>query len=286
MVEQESIKIACVQVTSSEDISENIEAVSVLIRHAVRDGAKFITTPECVGLLSWNRKLIYSSADDLNQHVVVQALGALAAELKVWILVGSIFVRLKNNKLVNRSVMLDDSGSVATFYDKIHLFDATLQNGERYHESAMIAAGDQAVVVRTPFGCVGMTICYDLRFGALFRALAQSGAHIITVPAAFTQTTGRAHWHKLLQARAIETGAFIVAPGQTGSHAGGRQTFGHSLIVDPYGKIIADAGEKIGYFVTDISISCVDEVRRRIPSLEHDRQFSSTFVDSINQSDG
>jgi predicted amidohydrolase len=193
--------------------------------------------------------------------------------------VGSLAVKLdSNDKVANRSFLLDAVGNIVASYDKIHMFDVQLPSGETYRESATFKPGETAVVAPTPWGQLGMSVCYDVRFAVLYRALAQAGASILTVPAAFTRTTGKAHWHILLRARAIETGCFVVAAAQCGTHAEGRQTFGHSLIVDPWGEVLADGGEEVGVTLARIDTARVAEVRGMVPALSHDRVFSPPKV--------
>jgi len=178
-------------------------------------------------------------------------------------------------KTANRSFLIDPKGRIAARYSKIHLFDVDLPSGEKYRESNTVAGGDSATLAQTEFGKIGMTVCYDLRFPQLYRALAQNGAFLLTVPSAFTETTGKAHWHALLRARAIENGAFVVAPAQGGTHANGRKTYGHSLIVAPWGEILAEAGTEPGVIVADIDPAAATEARARVPSLQHDRPYKS-----------
>jgi predicted amidohydrolase len=200
----------------------------------------------------------------------------LAAELDIWLLAGSLVVKLEDDsRMANRSFLINPSGMVSARYDKIHMFDVDLEGGESYRESKKFRPGEQAVVADTPFGPVGMTICYDMRFAYLYRTLAQAGARILTVPAAFTRPTGRVHWHTLLRCRAIETGSFIMAPAQCGDHEDGRKTYGHSLIISPWGEILAEAGEEPSIIFADLNLSKVDEARSMVPALNHDRTFAS-----------
>lgn len=269
-----SVKVACIQVNASNDLAENLSILEGLIRATAAEGATFITTPENACMMTWGRKNAWAQAHVFEGHPAVTALATLAAELEVWVLIGSISVRLEGDMLANRSVLLTPEGHVAATYDKLHMFDVTLAEGEAYRESNSFQAGSQAVVIDTPWAPLGLSVCYDVRFAVLYRALAHAGAHILTVPAAFTKTTGQAHWHTLLQSRAIETGSFVLAPAQTGTHEGGRQTFGHSLIINPWGEILADAGQDVGYVVADLDLDQVRRVRSAIPSLTHDRAFT------------
>jgi predicted amidohydrolase len=217
---------------------------------------------------------------DLLQAVVAEehepalaAFRGLARETGAWLLVGSLAIRLGPETLANRSFLLDDAGRIVARYDKIHMFDVDLPGGESYRESALYRPGARAVVADTPWGRLGMTVCYDLRFPYLYRTLAHAGAVMLTIPAAFTKFTGQAHWHVLLRARAIETGCFVVAPAQCGSFSGGRESYGHSLIVAPWGEVLADGGEAPGFVVAELDLDRVARARRMVPSLRHDRSF-------------
>jgi predicted amidohydrolase len=199
---------------------------------------------------------------------------ALADELKAWLLVGSLAIKLPGeSRLANRSYLIDSTGAIVATYDKIHMFDVNLANGETFRESRTYRPGDRAVVAATPWGTLGMTVCYDVRFPYLYRSVAHAGARLIAVPSAFTRRTGEAHWHILLRARAIETGCFVVAPAQCGDHEDGRKSYGHSLIVGPWGEVIADGGEAPGVVVAELDLAEVDKARSMIPSLTHDRSY-------------
>jgi predicted amidohydrolase len=215
------------------------------------------------------------------EHPAIPAFSALAAELGVWLLIGSLQIKLDAVTCANRSFLFDDCGRVVARYDKIHMFDVDLQGGESYRESKTFRPGDRAVIADTPWGKVGLTVCYDLRFAYLYRALAQAGASFLTVPSAFTVPTGQAHWHTLLRARAIETGSFVFAPAQCGGHAEGRKTYGHSLIVAPWGEVLADGGEAPGVITADIDPAKVAEARSMIPALTHDRRFSGPAAATV-----
>ncbi len=269
--------VACIQTNSGRDIEPNIKAVSKLVRDARAQGAELITMPENVTMLEPKGSLLREKARpvdaDGNGHPALDAFRELAAETGAWLVVGSLMVKLAGagDKIANRSFLLDDKGAIKAWYDKIHMFDVDLGGGESYRESALYEPGKAAVVAPTPWGNLGMTVCYDVRFAALYRALAQAGADFLTVPAAFTRTTGKAHWHVLLRARAIETGCFVFAPAQCGTHAEGRETFGHSLIIDPWGEVLADGGEDVGITLAEIDPAKVADARRRVPSLTHGR---------------
>jgi predicted amidohydrolase len=264
---------ACIQLCSSDDVAENIHLASELIREASSKGASFIATPENTTLMAQDggSKLERSAveADD----TALLAFKALAREQNIWLLIGSLAIRVSETKTANRSFLIDPNGEITARYDKIHLFDVDLPSGETYRESNTVAGGSRAVIADLPWGKVGLTICYDLRFPALYRTLAQSGASILTIPSAFTETTGKAHWHVLLRARAIENGAFVIAPAQGGTHANGRKTYGHSMIVAPWGDILAEGGVEPGVFLADIDMDAVKNARDRVPSLRHDRNF-------------
>jgi deaminated glutathione amidase len=267
------LRVVCVQLTSSADLLENIVKVEKQVERAAHQGAKFVTTPENTFLIeeSGKDRVFYRQ----DEHPAVKASTEMARKNKIWLLIGSVAVLSDNEKLTyNRSLLFNPEGEIVAHYDKIHLFDVEVGDGQTYRESARILPGEKAVIAETPWAKLGMTICYDVRFPQLYRALAKSGASIITVPAAFTQVTGEAHWHVLLRARAIETGCFIVAPAQTGIHAGNRRTYGHSLIIDPWGKILADGGADEGIITADIDLDEVVKVRGKLPSLQHDREFS------------
>ena len=267
-------KAACVQVTAGREMAPNIEK-AVALGHAARaQGADFIAFPENVTMIEPVGADAVRKALPEAEHPAIPAFRALARDTGAWILAGSLSIRTADKKYANRSLLIDAGGAIVARYDKLHLFDVDLAGGERYRESERIVPGDRAVTALSPWGVLGLTICYDVRFPQLYRALAQAGAFMLTVPAAFTVQTGLAHWHVLNRARAIENGAFVIAPAQCGTHAEGRRTFGHSLIVDPWGDILAEAGEDEGVIVATIDPAKSAEARRRIPSLTHDRAFA------------
>ncbi|MCH7880662.1 MAG: carbon-nitrogen hydrolase family protein [Proteobacteria bacterium] len=268
---------ACVQNTATRDIEANIDWVCERIVEAHSEGADFIALPETVGLIEPVSEQIPDLCFEQENDAGLAAFRAQARDLEVSILVGSQLIKVPDGRIVNRSFLLDDKGEISAHYDKLHLFDIQLSNGEFYRESDVIAPGDKAVVATTPWGKLGMTVCYDLRFAALYRALAQNGAQFITIPSAFTQTTGKAHWHMLVRARAIETGCYIIAPNQCGHHVDRRASWGHSLIVDPWGKVLADAGAEPGIVYAEIDLSSVERAHRKIPALTHDRAFSIEY---------
>jgi predicted amidohydrolase len=270
--ESMNFKIACIQLTSGADMAANIAKIEAMVREASKRGAQLVALPENAFLMEepGTKRALYG----MQEHPAIVAAAHMAKVNHVWLLVGSVAVKIDDSgKTVNRSLLFGDSGQLVKLYDKIHLFDVDVGDGQAYKESARMLAGGQAVVATTPWAKIGMTVCYDVRFPQLYRALAKAGAEILAVPSAFTQVTGEAHWHALLRARAIENGCFVIAPAQTGMHPGHRKTFGHALIVDPWGKVLADAGVEEGIITTDIDTQQVKQVRARIPSLEHDREF-------------
>lgn len=225
-------------------------------------------------MMEWGRKNIIAKAMPEDEHKALAAFRELARETRLWLHCGSIAVLLDGDQVANRTYFLDPRGDVVAHYDKIHMFDVDLDNGETYRESATFKPGGDAVMVGTPWGKLGLSICYDLRFPHLYRHMAKAGADFLAVPAAFTRTTGRAHWHVLLRARAIETGGYVFAPAQCGEHAGGRQTFGHALIVSPWGAVLADGGEEPGFVMAEVDPAEVVAARRKVPSLSHDRSYA------------
>jgi predicted amidohydrolase len=270
-------RAACIQNTAGRDIRANVERVCAQIDEAVEGGADFVALPETVGLIEPVNEQIPAATYGEDEDIGLAAFRERARRHGVVILVGSQLIR-EGERIFNRSFLLDEQGEVRARYDKLHMFDIELQNGEAYRESDAIAPGDRAVVVETPLARIGLTVCYDLRFGALYRALARAGAEVITIPAAFTQTTGKAHWHTLVRARAIETGAFVIAPNQCGHHADKRYSYGHSLIVDPWGEVLADGGAEPGVIFADIDLERVAKARSRIPVLANEREFTLVQV--------
>lgn len=264
---------ACVQNNAAGTHAANIDAVLRLMREAAGRKAELIALPEfCSGFGSKNGLLDLPAFAE-GEHAALQAFRDEARRLKVHVLVGSLAVTMPDGRIANRGYMIDASGTITARYDKIHLFDVDLGPGKVYRESATIAPGDRAVIAATPWGGIGMSVCYDLRFAALYRALAQAGAGIIAIPAAFTKTTGEAHWHILNRARAIETGSFVIAPCQYGTFPGGGEAYGHSLIIDPWGRVLADGGTAEGIVLAELDLEEIARARGRIPALTHDRPF-------------
>ena len=266
------IRVACVQVTSSSIMEENLTDAGTLIRAAHDAGAILITTPENVSRIvsAYHSPQDYALAE--SDHPALAYFRSLARELRIWLLIGSLWIKRTEGGQTNRSYLLDRNGEIMATYDKVHLFDVSLPNGEIHRESAIHHPGNRLVVTPpAPWGRLGMSICYDLRFAYLYRSLAHAGATILCVPSAFTVPTGQAHWHILLRARAIETGCYVLAPAQCGLHDQGRRTYGHSLIIGPWGDILAEAQDHPGFITADIDPDLVGKIRGMIPSLLHDR---------------
>lgn len=270
------ISVACVQMRSGMDVAANIGTAAALIRQAAGTGAQLIATPEMTTLLDRTPGAVWEKSTSEEADPGLRAFRGLARDLAVTLLIGSIAIRTVDGKCANRSFLIGPDGLVKARYDKIHMFDVQLNAGNVYRESDSFSAGSKTVVAELPACGLGMTVCYDVRFPDLYRQLALGGAKIIAVPAAFTRITGEAHWHVLLRSRAIETGCYIIAPAQGGRHEDGRETFGHSLIIDPWGQILAEAGTDPGFITATLDLSKVDEVRGKIPSLKHARPLSST----------
>jgi predicted amidohydrolase len=254
-------------------VGPNLDTSLRLTRDAARAGAKLICLPEYFSGVATEGHRIVPTAFTEAEHPAIPAFKAAARELGLFVLLGSLGVIKADGRIANRSYLVNPSGQVAASYDKIHLFDVELEEGKTYRESSTIAPGRTGVVADTPWGGLGLSVCYDLRFPHLYRELAKTGASMLAVPAAFTRLTGRAHWHVLVRARAIENGAYVFAPCQHGTLSGGGECFGHSLIVDPWGEVLADGGEEEGFVVAEIDPEASVRARRRIPALGHDRDF-------------
>ena len=280
-----------VQMTSSDDVEENLTTASALIRKAAADGAQLIVTPEMTSCLVRQRDRALAMARSEADDPALKAFQVLAQNCGISLVIGSMPILLPvsaldakddtpddsrddGRRLANRCFVIGPDGRIIARYDKIHLFDVSLGKGESYRESQTYQGGAKAVLADIGAASLGLSICYDLRFPHLYRALAQAGAEILSIPAAFTETTGRAHWHVLLRARAIETGCFVMAPAQSGHHADGRDTFGHSLLIDPWGEVLVDAGRDRGISLATIDLDAVAAARARIPALGHDRPFT------------
>jgi predicted amidohydrolase len=261
-----------VQLRSGRNVEANLAAAEQLIREAAKGGATYIQTPENTAIMELEPELLLSAVQGEAESAALHRLRSLAAELGIWLHIGSLGIKLEPQRVANRSYLIAPDGAIAARYDKLHLFDVDLA-GESYRESKLFQSGDKAVVADLPFGRLGLSICYDLRFAALYRALAVAGAELIAVPAAFTKQTGEAHWAILLRARAIETGAFVLAAAQGGTHENGRSTYGHSLVVSPWGEVLAEAGEDPCVILAEIDLGESEAARARIPSLKHGRAF-------------
>jgi predicted amidohydrolase len=268
---------ACVQMRSGRDPIRNRDAAVAMAREAADRGAHFVQTPEMTSLLERNRAALFEKVGPEAQDPTLNALREVARERGIVVHVGSIAVRA-GDRIANRGYLIGQDGEITASYDKVHLFDVDLPNGESWRESATYAGGDRAVLAETPWGWLGLTICYDVRFAGLYRALAESGASFLSAPACFTRQTGEAHWHVLHRARAIETGSFMISAAQGGLHEDGRETFGHSLIVDPWGRILAEAGTEPGVILAEIDVGLVADARARIPTLKNARTFEVEAV--------
>lgn len=278
------IVAACIQLRSGKDISENTARAEDLIRAAAAEGATFIQTPEMSNVLVRSREELVARIDVLERDPFVAMARRVAAELHVFLHVGSVGVLVDGGKAANRAVLIAPTGAIIETYDKIHMFDVDLPGGESWRESSTYRPGEKVPVVGLPFGKLAMAICYDIRFPALFRAQARLGAEILTAPAAFTRQTGQAHWHVLQRARAIENGAYVVSAAQGGRHQDGRETFGHSLIVDPWGSVVAELdNDAPGYLVAEIDLAKVAKARARIPAIANEREFDCRMTEAFRE---
>ena len=268
-----SFKAALVQMRSGVDMARNLSDASAMIREAAAKGAQYVLTPEMTNIFEADRERLRSLVAAEQNDVSVAGFSQLARELGIWLHVGSLALRVSADRLVNRSLLFAPDGTVAARYDKIHLFDVDMPSGERIRESDTFASGTEAVVAKLPWGILGLSICYDMRFPALYNCLANAGAMFMAVPAAFTVPTGKAHWHVLLRARAIETGSFVFAAAQGGTHECGRHTFGRSLVANPWGEIIAELDTEPGILVFEVNEDFVNRDRGRIPALKNARAF-------------
>ncbi|HEY9519911.1 MAG TPA: carbon-nitrogen hydrolase family protein [Methyloceanibacter sp.] len=270
---QRRFRAGLVQLRSGRAVAPNLDRAEALIRRAAKGGAQYVQTPENTGIMELKPELVLAAAESEGKSALLAWAKARARDLGIWLHVGSIAIKLDQTRVANRSYLIDPKGRVAARYDKLHMFDVDLAGGESYRESQYFRPGAKAVLADLPFGRLGLSICYDLRFPSLYRALAAAGAELIAIPAAFTKQTGEAHWHVLTRARAIETGAFVLAATQGGLHENGRSTFGHSIIVSPWGEILAEAGEEPGVIFADLDLAASEEARARIPAIKHGREF-------------
>jgi deaminated glutathione amidase len=262
-----------VQMRSGRTPQKNLDAATALIREAAAAGAQYVQTPEMTNIMELSRENLFAAIAEEENEICLAAFRDLARELKIHLHIGSLAIRVSPEKAANRAFVIDPRGEIVARYDKIHMFDVDLAGGESYRESNNFRPGESAVAVDLPFARFGLTICYDLRFPALYRALAEAGATMLTIPAAFTRQTGEAHWHTLIRARAIENGSFVLAAAQGGLHENGRETFGHSLVVDPWGRIVAEGGTEPGVIMAEIDPAAVVAARAKVPSLQHGRRF-------------
>jgi deaminated glutathione amidase len=273
MSQTSSFKAAMIQMRAGLTVSANVDAAVRMIGEAKNAGAAYVQTPEMTNIMEVKRERLFSTIVAEEQDTSLATFRELARKLGIYVHVGSLAIKAGHERAANRAFLIDPRGEIAARYDKIHMFDVDLSGGESYRESRTYRAGELAVLSDLPWGRLGVTICYDLRFPALYRALAEAGATMLAIPSAFTKQTGEAHWHVLNRARAIENGCFVFAAAQGGKHENGRETFGHSLIVDPWGRILAEGATEPGVVMAEIDIGEVAKARARIPSLQHGRRF-------------
>jgi predicted amidohydrolase len=268
-----TFRVGLIQMRTGRTVQANLDAAAKLIGEAKSAGADYVQTPEVTNLMEVKREKFFSTIVDEDSDTGLAMFRELARALGIYVHVGSLAIKVSPDKAANRAFLIDPKGDIAARYDKIHMFDVDLANGESHRESRNYRAGELAVLHDLPWGRLGITICYDLRFPALYRALAEAGASFLTVPSAFTKQTGEAHWHILNRARAIENGCFVLAAAQAGKHENGRETYGHSLVVDPWGRVIAEGGTEPGVVMAEIDPAEVVAARSKIPSLQNGRRF-------------
>ncbi len=266
-------RVGLVQMRSGRSPADNLDTAVRLIGEAKQNGADYVLTPEITNIMELSREKLFATIVPDEQDVTLAAFRDLARKLRIYVHAGSLAIKVSPEKASNRSFLIDPKGEIIARYDKIHMFDVDLANGESYRESRNFRAGELAVMADLPWGRLGLSVCYDMRFPALYRALAEAGATMLSIPSAFTRQTGEAHWHVLLRARAIENGCFVFAAAQGGLHENGRETFGHSLVVDPWGRILAEGGTEPGVIMAEVDPAAVAAARSRIPSLQHGRRF-------------
>jgi deaminated glutathione amidase len=271
-----TFRVGLVQMRAAQTPAANMDAVAKLVAKAKAGGADYVQTPEMTNLMVTGREALFAAITEEARDKSLAALRELARRHAVWLHAGSLAVKVSPERAANRSFLIDPKGEIAARYDKIHMFDVDLAGGESYRESRSYSAGESAILADLPWGRLGLSICYDLRFPALFRALAVAGASFLAIPSAFTRQTGEAHWQVLMRARAIETGSFVFAAAQAGRHDNGRETYGHSIVVDPWGTVLAEGDAEPGVVFADIDPAAVAAARARIPSLEHGRRFEVT----------
>ena len=267
------LKVACIQLNAGSDLDVNLAHAMDRVREAAAQGAQLIALPEYAVLLDGSGRVMRERSPEESKHPALPAFTALARETRAWLLVGSLTVKRDDERLANRAYLISADGAIVARYDKIHMFDVTLPGGKVIRESSAYRPGDAAIAATTPWGMLGMSVCYDLRFPQLYRALAKAGVAMFVVPASFQRETGPAHWEVLLRTRAIENGAWVIAPAMCGDHANGRSTYGHSMVIDPWGRVKAELGDQPGVLVADIDPDEAAKIRSMLPSLEHDREF-------------
>tara|TARA_B100001564_G_scaffold357420_1_gene373597 strand:- start:352 stop:1149 length:798 start_codon:yes stop_codon:yes gene_type:complete len=260
-------RVSCIQLCSSDNVEYNLKKTKRLILKAIKQKTNFILTPEVSSKISLNKKKLLKTATSMKKDFYLKGIKNLAKKYKKWILIGSLILKIGKNKLVNRSILISSKGQIKCYYDKIHMYDAKLSKKEKYFESKLFKSGNKIKLAKLPWGKLGLSICYDLRFPGMYKKMSKNGAIFISVPSAFTETTGRKHWHTLLKARAIENISYIFAPGQAGTHCNGRKTYGHSLIVSPDGQILKELGKKEGVITTTIDPNYASKLRKIIPSV-------------------
>ena len=263
-------RVSCIQLRSNNSISQNLKKTEKLIHKAIKQKTDFILTPEVSSLFSLNKKQLLKVCKSMNEDNYIKGIKIIAKKYKKWILIGSVIIKISKTKLVNRSVLIDNNGKIRTFYDKIHMYDVVLSKREKYFESKIFSTGNKLKSFNLPWGRLGLSICYDLRFPNLYRKLSKSGSLFISIPSAFTETTGKKHWHTLIKARAIENFCYILAPAQGGTHYNGRKTYGHSMIVSPDGKILKELKKSEGVITVSINQNLPKKLRKVIPSLKSD----------------
>ena len=263
-------RVSCIQLRSNNNINHNLNKTKKLITKAVKQKTDFIITPEVSSHFSLDKKELLKICTSMKKDIYLNGIKEVAKKYKKWILIGSLIIKVSKNKLVNRSILIDKSGRIRTFYDKIHMYDVTLSKKEKYFESKSFNSGNKIKSFKLPWGKIGLSICYDLRFPNLYRKLSKAGSLFLSVPSAFTETTGKKHWHTLLKARAIENFCFVFAPAQGGTHYNGRKTFGHSLIISPDGKVIKELKKSEGVITATINPQLSKNLRSKIPSLKGD----------------
>jgi predicted amidohydrolase len=278
----EAMRVGLVQMCTGRSVEKNLADAGELIREAARQGAQYVQTPEITTLMETERERLFAAVRPEEGNAAISTFSALARELGIWLHIGSMGILLGGGKIANRSFLFSPEGAIEARFDKIHMFDVQLAGGESYRESKNYQAGDAVVLAALPWGTLGLTVCYDLRFPHVYRALAKAGADFLAIPSSFTRQTGAAHWHVLMRARAIENGCFVLAAAQAGRHEVGRETYGHSLIVSPWGEVLAEAdGAQPMVIVADIKPAEVQTARARIPSLQHDRPFQIARASAV-----